>query len=71
MARKQKYRVMVAVDVVASDKKQAETEVTDLMSYGFEVSNDAGRFKRYTLDKSQTALVVPRSKQSALAVKEQ
>ena len=39
--------VLVAVD--AESQQEAEAEVTGLMNYAFEVSNDEGKFKSHEL----------------------
>jgi hypothetical protein len=56
----------VAIEVRADNKLKAEEEVNGLMSYAFEASNDEGRFKRYSLNTQQTALIEKKVKKAAV-----
>lgn len=48
------FMVPTMVSVEAKSKKDAADEVSGLLEYAFEVSNDEGRFKRYVVaDKSE------------------
>lgn len=46
------FSVCVEIIVGARTAEEAEEHAADFMSYGFEVSNDEGRFKRWHLSES-------------------